>query len=234
VVNTDQGYIQSNTQSQLLYGSASLNMPTITQINGVALRAADPTIPVANVETVVVQEQSVRITGTGFNSPLVNLFTASGNMGPLAPVGGWTASEFTVVVPAGTPTGPGALQVVNNPYTGNVLSNAVSVPIGARLTITDVTQTGTTVAVDGTGFSTLSVINLFARKTGGGVDNFGGLGAGGQPKVPLTVLSPTRFTFTVPAGTADGAAYVMVLNPPFIPYASSGSDPDGGFTLDVP
>ena len=234
VVNTDQGYIQSNTQSQLLYGSASANLPTITHVNGVALRPADPTIPVANVETVVGQSQTVTITGTGFNSPLVNLFTAAGNMGPLAPVNGWSATQFDILIPAGTPTGPGALQVVNNPYTGNVISNAVSVPIGERLSITGITQSGSTVTVQGTGFSTLSVINLFAQRAGGGVDNFGGLGAGGQAKVPLSVQSPSQFTFTVPAGTATGPAYVMVLNPPYIPYASSGTDPDGGFTLAVP
>ncbi|MDX2166843.1 MAG: NHL repeat-containing protein, partial [Deltaproteobacteria bacterium] len=232
VINTDQGYITSNTQSQLLYGSASLNLPTISHIDGVALRGADPTIPVANVETVVGQGQTVTITGDGFNSPLVNLYTANGNMGPLAPVGGWTSTQFQVVVPANTPTGPGSFQVVNNPYTGNVLSNAVSVPIGARLTITAIAQSGNTVTVDGTGFSTLSVINLFAQKAGGGVDNFGGFGAGG-PNVPLSILSSTRFTFTVPAGAASGPAYVMVLNPPFIPYASSGAGPSGGFTMTV-
>ncbi len=234
VVNTDQGYIQSNTQSQLIYGSAGLNLPTITHLNGVMLRPADPTIPVANVETVVVQNQAVTITGTGFNNPLVNLFTASGNMGPLAPVGGWTATQFQVVVPSNAPTGPGSFQVVNNPYTGNVLSNAVSVPIGASVSIAAVAQTGSTIAVDGTGFSTLSVINFFAQKTGGGVDNFGGLGASGQAKIPLTIQSPTRFSFAVPDGAADGPAFIMVLNPPYIPFSSSGTDPDGGFTLDVP
>jgi sugar lactone lactonase YvrE len=233
VINTDQNYITSNTQSQLIYGSPSLNMPTITQINGVSLRPADPTIPVANVETVIGQSQTVTIGGDGFNNPLVNLYTANGNMGPLAPVSGWTSREFQVVVPANTPTGPGSFQVVNNPYSGNVLSNAVSVPIGARLTITGISQSGTTVTVDGTGFSTLSVINLFAQKAGGGIDNFGGFGGGG-PKVPLTILSPTRFTFTVPAGSATGPAYIMVLNPPFIPYASSGAGPSGGFTMTVP
>jgi hypothetical protein len=176
----------------------------------------------------------VTIGGSGFNGPLVNLFTATGNLGPLSPLPGGTAGSFQVTVPANAPTGPGSFQVVNTPYTGNVLSNAVSVPIGALLTISGVTQSGATVTVDGTGFSTVSVINLFAQRAGGGVDNFGGLGAGGQPKVPLSVQSPTRLTFSVPAGAASGPAYVMVLNPPYIPYSSSGSDPDGAFTLTVP
>ncbi len=234
LVNTDQGYRQSNTQSQLLYGNPAINLPTITQINGVALRPADPTIPVANVETVVAQGQTVTLTGSGFNSPLVNLFTAGGNMGPLAPLAGGTSTQFQIGVPAGTPTGPGSFQVVNTPYTANVLSNAVSVPIGALLTISGIAQVGTTVTVDGTGFSTLSVINLFAQKAAGGVDNFGGLGVGGTAKIPLTVQSPTRFSFTAPAGAASGPAFVMVLNPPYIPYSSSGSGPSGAFTLSVP
>lgn len=234
VVNTDQGYIQSNPQSQLLQGSAAANIPTILSVNGVAVHTVDATVPLAYVETVLTPGAAVTIGGTGFNGPLVNLFTAAGNLGPLAPLPGGSPTAFQVTVPANAPTGPGSFQVVNNPYTGNVVSNAVSVPIGALLSITAVTQSGTTVTVDGTGFSTLSVINFFAQKSGGGVDNFGGLGAGGQPKIPLAVQSPTRFSFTVPAGTTTGPAYVMVLNPPYIPYSSSGSDPDGAFTLTVP
>ena len=61
--------------------------------------------------------------------------------------------------------------MVNNPYTGNVLSNAVSVPLGALVTITDIVQSGNTVTVTGSGFSTLSVINLFNNQS-----NIGGFG----------------------------------------------------------
>ena len=44
VINTDQGYLSSNTQSQLLFGDPVLNLPTLTAINGVVLSAADPSI----------------------------------------------------------------------------------------------------------------------------------------------------------------------------------------------
>ena len=57
-------------------------MPTITAINGVGLRPLDASVPVANVETVVAQGARVTLTGTGFNNPLVNLFTATGFVGP--------------------------------------------------------------------------------------------------------------------------------------------------------
>jgi len=229
VINTDQGYIQSNPRSQLLRGNAAANIPTILSINGVGVHAVDETIPLAYVETVVAPGATVTIGGSGFNAPLVNLFTSSGNLGPLAPLPGGNANSFQITVPAGAPTGPGNVQVVNSPYSGNVLSNAVSVPIGALVTITAISQAGATVTVDGTGFSTASVINLFNAQ-GGGVANLGGLGASG-PKVPLTVVSSTRFTFTVPAGAVTGPTYVQVINPPYIPYSSSGSDPDGAFTI---
>ena len=46
-----------------------------------------------------------------------------------------------------------------------MLSNAVSVPIGELLTISGVSQSGSTITVTGTGFSTKSVINFFTRRT---------------------------------------------------------------------
>jgi hypothetical protein len=232
VINTDQNYIWSNPQSQLLFGSAAANIPTIRSINGVNLHAPDPSTPLAYVETVVAAGASMTITGTGFNNPLVNVFSASGNLGPRAPAAGWTSTFMQITLPANSPTGPGSVQVVNNPYVGNVQSNAVSVPIGALLSITSITQSGSTVTVDGTGFSTLSVINLFNAQSGGGT-NLGGFGPNG-PNVPLTIVSPNRFTFQVPATAQTGAAYVEVLNPPFIAYSSSGNDPDGAFHLVVP
>ena len=87
--------------------------------------------------------------------------------------------------------------------------------------------------MNGAGFSSVSVINLFAQHAGG-VANMGGYGAGGQPKIPLTLVSGTQFTFTVPAGVLSGPAYVQVINPPYIPFSSTGGDPDGAFTLTVP
>ena len=233
VVNTDQGYRQSNAQSQLLFGAAGANIPTITAVNGIALTPADPSVPLAVVETVIAKGSTVTLTGTGFNGALVNLFTSTGNAGPLTPLAGASATQLQVVVPSSAPTGPGSFQVVNSPYTGNVLSNAVSVPIGALLTVSSVTQSGSTVTVNGTGFSVLTVINLF-NKQGAGAVNLGGLNPGGSAKIPLTVVSDTRFTFAVPAGAVTGPAYVQVLNPPFIASSSSGNDPDGAFFLTAP
>jgi hypothetical protein len=229
VINTDQNYRTSNSQSALLLGSSSANIPSITQIRGVALRPVDIGVPLATVETVVTQGSTVTIAGTGFNAPLVNLFTADGNAGPLTPLPGGSATQIQVVIPSDTPTGPGSFQVVNSPYTGNVLSNAVSVPIGALVSISSVTQSGTTVTIRGTGFSTTSLINLFNGPSG---TNIGGLTAQG-PRIPLTFISSTELRFQVPRSAVAGSSYVQVLNPPYIAYSSSGSDPDGTFSLRV-
>jgi hypothetical protein len=233
VVNTDQGYVQSNAQSQLLYGAAAANIPTITAINGVACRPAEPGVPVANVETTVAPGGTVTITGTGFNAPLVGLFSAAGSHGALVPLAGATATRLQVVVPANVPTGPGAFQVVNAPYVGNVVSNTVSVVLGARLAIHSVAQSGGIVTVSGAGFSAASVIALFNLQ-GGAVVNLGGFAPDGSPRIPLTIVSPAELRFAVPAAAVDGPAYVQVLNPPFIPYSSTGNDPDGAFVIDAP
>ena len=233
IVNTDQGFTQSGTQSQLLFGHPGLNIPSILSVNGVSLASLDPSIPTANVETIIAQGSAVTIAGSGFNAPLVNLFTAAGNVGPLAPLPGGSTTSFQIVVPAGTVTGPGSFQVVNSPYVGNVLSNAVSVPIGDAMDISSISQAGSTITVNGAGFSVLSVINFFAQ-SGGGVVNFGGLTPSGNAKIPLVIVSANRFTFQVPAGAQAGAAYVMALNPPFIPFSSTTGDPHGAFTLAIP
>ena len=233
VINTDQNYMQSNMVSQLLYGAASQNIPTITKLNGASLRPPDQSIPLANVETVIAKGSTLTIDGTGFNGPLVNLFTSGGNYGPLTPLPGGSSTRFQVTVPANVPTGPGSFQIVNSPYSGNVISNAVSVPLGALVTISNISQVGSTITVTGTGFSTMSVINLFNAQAVG-CANLGGVSQSGNPMIPLTLLSDTQFTFQVPAGAMTGSAYVQVLNPPFIPFSTSGSDPDGGFHLVAP
>jgi hypothetical protein len=233
VVNTDQNYLQSNPQSQMLRGAAAANIPTILTVNGVACRAFDATVPLASIDTVLVPGATITIGGSGFNAPLVNLYSATGSHGPLTPLAGGSASQIQIVLPANLPTGPGALQVVNNPYVGNVISNAVSLPIGATVSIGAVTQSGSLVTVDGTGFSSRSVINLFNLQ-GGTAPNLGGLNGDGSPRIPLTIVSAQRFQFTVPAGAMTGPAYIQVLNPPFTAYSSSGNDPDGAFTLVAP
>jgi hypothetical protein len=89
------------------------------------------------------------------------------------------------------------------------------------------------VTVSGTGFSSLSVINLFNRQ-GAAALNLGGLNPNGTPKIPLDAVSPTQLSFTVPAAAVSGPAYLQVLNPPFVPFSSSGNDPDGAFLLAAP
>ena len=179
----------------------------------------------------VVQSAAVVVTGTGFNGSMVNFFTADGNLGPLAPTG-LTSTTMTLLIPGGAPTGPASFVVVNNPFTGNVLSNAVSAVIGSQVTISNVSQVSITITVTGTGFSSLSVINFF--NLGATPFNLGGLDGSGDPFIPLNFVNETEFTFTVPAGAVTGPAYVQVLNPPFIPFSSTGNDPDGAFTLAVP
>jgi hypothetical protein len=122
---------------------------------------------------------------------------------------------------------------VNSPYTGNVASNAVAVVIDERVSIDFVDQAGSTVTVRGTGFSPLSVINLFNTQ-GTAVVNLGGLDADAMPRIPLTVDSSEELHFAVPAAAESGASFVEALNPPFIPFTSSGDDPDGAFDLVAP
>jgi hypothetical protein len=230
-VNTDDGFKTSNIVGALLYGDAAAGLATILAIDGVPLGPADLSIAVAHSDTVVARGATVTISGTGFTDPLVNLFTAAGNIGPLTPLPGGTATQIQVVVPLTAPAGPGNFQVVNRP--NYRASNAVAAVLVAQPTITGVSVTGSTVTVDGTGFCTLSVINLFNAQPGGAV-NLGGLLAGGVPRIPLTIVDETRLTFERPAGAVAGPAFVEVLNPPYIPFGSSGTDPDGAFTIPAP
>jgi hypothetical protein len=229
VVNTDQGYITSNLEYQHVYGDAADGLPTIQTIGGVGLSAPDPSIPGAHVETVLAAGSTVTVTGTGFNGPLVNVFTATGNLGPLTPLPGGTATSFQVVIPANAPAGPGSFQVVNS-GSGWTVSNAVDAVLRARVTVTSVSVNGSTVTVTGDGFCALTVINLF-NVQGENVVNLGGLTGGGTPVVPLSNVTSTSFQFTLPAGAQSGAAYVMALNPPFTPFTSSGTDPGGAFSV---
>jgi hypothetical protein len=109
-------------------------------------------------------------------------------------------------------------------------SAAVSVPIGARIIVNSVTQSGNTLTVNGAGFSTATVINFFA-KTSTGVANLGGFGPTGTQKIPLTMINSSRFMFTKPVAALPGEAFVQALNPPFVPFTSSGTDPCGAFPL---
>lgn len=156
---------------------------------------------------------------------------------------GLTLTALTFALPAlaagGPATGPGSFVVSNRGRAGDyaIKRNAVSVPIGATVTVTGVKQTGCTVAVDGTGFAvngsglpTLTVINLFNLQ--GGVEvNLGGLNSAGVPKIPLSITNSIQLTFSLNGtGFAPGLSYVQVINPPFISFTSSGDSPGGSFT----
>jgi hypothetical protein len=243
VVNTDQGFTVSNTQYALLDGDAADNLPTLKMVNGTSRSSSlDPGVPVAHTDTVVAPGATITIGGTGFNNPGVDVFAAStsspdpaptavlcpvAKYGPAFPGGSATSLEFTV--PANVPPGPAIFQLTNSPYAGNVKSNTASAVAGASPTITSVSIAGSTITVLGTGFSCLSVINLYNMQ-GAGVVNLGGI-SGGQRVIPLQFISPTELRFTRPGSAQAGAAFVEVLNPPYIPFSSSGNDPDGAFTF---
>ena len=223
VVNVDQGFRQSNAQSQLLYGSSSQNIPTIVAVNGAPVTQGDFGTPLAHADTIILQGSIVTLDGTGFNRPLTNLFTSNGLVGPLAPLSGGTSTRIRLQMPAALTTGPGTFQIINNPYAGNVVSNAVSVAVGGQLSITDVVQAGTLITVHGTGFSPFSVINLFTSH---------GFYGGSQAAIPITLVSATEIRFTLPAGGLSGPAYIQVLNPPISSRTRRlAAIPTGMFTI---
>jgi hypothetical protein len=162
-------------------------------------------VPLAYVQTFVAQGATMTIDGTGFANPLGSLFTPNGYVGPLTPLSGGTASRIRIVVPAGVPTSPGALQVVNAPRF--IASNAASVPIG----------TGVRDHIDHQHVHRRRLLRRFRR-----------------PAIPLTMVSATELRFTVRAGAVSGGAFVQIVNPPYIFFTSSGCDPDGVFSLVVP
>jgi hypothetical protein len=239
VVNTDEGHSQSNAVLALLQGDASAGLPSLTQINGVGLSptSTDPGVALANVETVVSPGATITLTGSGFdtvNGVGVDLFCdcPGGKVGPFfLTSGGLSADNLTFTLPSGSAgpnTGPGAFRVVN---LGNLsVSAAVSVPIGAQIALSSVTQTGSTVVVTGAGFCDLTVINFFNLQAGS-VVNLGGLNPDGTAIIPISLINNREMEFSLPAGTMAGPAYVQAVNPPFIPFTSSGNSPGGAFLV---
>src|SRR5579883_875140 len=213
VVNIDQGFASSNARGALLQGFAPAGIPSLTSINGIGLAAtsSDPSFATNNVQTVVPQGTVVRLGGSGFdtkNGVAVDLFCActGGKVGPFFINPGDPGLSSTLIsftLPStGTnapATGPGSFVISNAGASKSyaIKSNAVSVPIGQAISVASVTQSGTTITVNGTGFSTLTVINFFNSQSGGAVD-LGGLGPGGTAKIPLTIINSDKFTFTEP------------------------------------
>jgi hypothetical protein len=248
VINTDTGFKKSNTAFALLQGNPLKGIPTLKTINGkgLAKTSSDPSFATNNVETVVPQGTTVKLGGTGFdtaNGVAVDIFCAwppTGKLTTFFNKGDLRVTSTQIMyplpakgLPMSPPTGPASFRVSNKgtavPFYAKQ-SNAVSVPIGAQISVKLVTQLGGIITVNGTGFSTLTVINLFNTQ-GGAAVNLGGLGAGGKPKIILTVASDTKFTFSRPGGAVAGPSYVQALNPPFVPFSSSGTAPGGAFPL---
>jgi hypothetical protein len=148
---------------------------------------------------------------------------------------GLTSTAISLTIPnsgTGTPVvGPGSLRVDNNGGDGSYRnqSNAVAVQIGARISVSGVSLSGSLVTVDGAGFSPLTVINFFNAQ-GGRVVNLGGL-SDGKPVIDLKFNGSNQFTFTLPARAMAGAAYVEAINPPFLPYTNTGTSPNGDLTI---
>jgi len=234
LVRSDLDYSVSNTQGVVLLGNPNLNpkVPSITGIGGTALSAtsSQESIATANVEALITPNAQATIQGDGFVSPVINIFSASGNCAPgggIVPSAS-TSTTITFTVPAGCPVGPGSVQVVN--ATGSFLaSNAVSIPIGELVTVSGVEVNGATVTVNGTGFNSLTVINLFGSN-GSTVINAGGLN-GSNPNIPLTIVDSHQFTFTRPGSLVAGSAFLQAINPPFIPFTNSGTGASGSFVL---
>jgi len=213
VVNTDTGFTSSNPAYALLQGNAADGIPSLTSINGKGLAAtsSDPSFATDNVETVVVQGTTVTLGGTGFdavNGVAVDIFCACPPPGKVTffinPGASLTPTQVSFPLPAkGLPkspaTGPGSF-VVSNAGTAHTYakkSNAVSAPLGAQIHVFSVGQSGSTITVNGSGFSILTVINFF-NKQGGGVVNVGGLKPGGGPMIPLNFINENTFSFTKP------------------------------------
>ena len=247
VVNTDTG-LASNNASALLQGDPAAGIPSITSINGVGLAAtsSDPRFATNNVMTVVPQGTLVKLGGMGFdtaNGVAVDVFCACparGKVGPffIKPGPMLTSNQVSFVLPAtGTmapATGPGSFVVYNKGTDGKYSkkSNAVSAPLGQRISVTFVTHPTSTspITVSGKGFSTLTVINFFNTQSGG-VVNLGGLTTTGKAKIPLILINSNKFIFRKPLAAQPGASYVQALNPPFVPFTSSGTGPGGDIIL---
>jgi len=105
--------------------------------------------------------------------------------------------------------------------------------IGGKVVVSSVSQSGTILTVNGSGFSLLTVINLF-NKQGAKVVNLGGLGWEGWLKIPILSVSQNKLTFTIPPDAKPGISYVQAINPPYTSSTNSGNGPGGWFILVQP
>jgi hypothetical protein len=198
-------------------------------------------VALANVATVVPIGKPFLINGSGFdtvNGIAVDVFCdcPGGKVGPFPfKPGQFSATQVSLTLLTSgmnSPViGPGSFRVSNAGADGlySKQSASVSAPIGAAITVSKVTQSADTITVIGTGFATSTVVNFF-NNPAGKVMNLGGLTAGGKPRIALSVINSTRFTFSLPPKAQAGPSYVQAINPPFVSFSSS-SGPGGVFTL---
>jgi hypothetical protein len=189
VVNTDEGYLTSNSAPALFQANPATHLPTITSINGVALAAtsSDPRYAINNVETLVVPGKAVTLGGMGFGGnrgTAVDLFCAcpGGKVGPFIVTPSNSISigfRLPATGPNAPATGPGSFVVTNivgeDSSASYFRSNAVSVPIGDSVSVESVVQSVShpnLLTVNGTGFSSLTTINFF-NSLGAVVKNLG-------------------------------------------------------------
>jgi hypothetical protein len=78
-----------------------------------------------------------------------------------------------------------------------------------------------------------TIISFFNAKSGG-VLHVGGLVNGTQSLIPFALVSSQQLSFQIPAGAVSGPAYIQLLNPPFIPFTSTGNTPNGAINITVP
>jgi hypothetical protein len=195
-------------------------------------------------------DEVITITGRGFdakNGLAVGVFCpcpGSGQIGPFFFNPGnpdFDSSRIILSIPRSgglrLPVGSGFIEVRNKGKGGGFLeiSNRVWVALGAPLRVRHVYQSGAVVRVEGSGFEAGTRINFYQSKfpfyQANPPINLGGVSAVGKPSIPLKIDSDSRFTFKVPESAAPGGWYVEALNPPFLPFSSSYTDPGGAFVL---
>ena len=138
--------------------------------------------------------------------------------------------SITFTLPLTTPTGPGSIIVSNaSGGTYSAKSNAVSVPLGTRITVTKEIQSGDLLTVEGTGF--LSDGNQLLQRAGGRDGQFGRTERRRQATDTAHCDQFDQVQLHDSNGAIAGPAFIQALNPPFLAFTSSGNDPCGVFTL---
>lgn len=213
-------------------GAATPDEPPVADVlDAVRVFRPEP-LTLSPVRDLVVPGRRLVLEGTGFTAgSVVQLWVKGpagvGSHGPISP-DGFAPTTLTCTVPATIPAANAiaSLQVVNTDQ-GYAASNVeeqylVDAAVAdGRAAATSVEVRGATVTVTGSGFCSLTVVNLFVTREGA-IENLGGLRRDGSPRIPLHVLGPDRLTFERPAGAPAGVAAVEALNPPFRDASGAG------------